>query len=104
MGHAVHNRTDELLVKQHTVSEQATSFIKEAMHAQSLSWPPSNPLGECHPSEQRTKGHSKILYSFDLPYWLSENNLTDLGRLRTIAVLTSTAVLYKTLAANASIP
>jgi hypothetical protein len=71
---AVHYKTDELLTKQHTVSDgQATFPIKEqAKHAQSLSCLCSYLTDVCRPGQQCIKGHPKTPCCFDPLKWVSE--------------------------------
>jgi hypothetical protein len=70
----IHHRTDELLVEQHTVSdEQAASPVKEgAKHAQSLSCLLCYLVDVRRPGKLSIKSHPKIPCCFGLLYWLSE--------------------------------
>jgi hypothetical protein len=66
-----HHRMDELLVKQHTISDgQATSPIKEgAKHTQSLSCLSSYLVDMCRPGQPCIKGHPKIPCCFNPMDW-----------------------------------
>jgi hypothetical protein len=94
-------RTNELLVKQHTVSDaQAASPVKErAKHAQSLSCL-FLPCCCVPPGQLCIKGHPKIPCCFDQFYCLSEkmnwSELLDASR----SLKKSTAVLFEMLMAN----
>jgi hypothetical protein len=71
--YVVHHRTDELLAKQHAVSDgQATCPVKEGTeHAQSLSRL-SSYLVVCRPGKPSVKRYPEISCRFYPRYWLSE--------------------------------
>jgi hypothetical protein len=70
----IHHRTDELLVKQHTISDgQAACPVEEmTKHAQSLSCLLFHPVDVCRSGKPCINGQLKITKCIHPLYWLSE--------------------------------
>jgi hypothetical protein len=69
----IHHRTDELLVKQHTVSDgQAAPPVREGTkHGQPLGYLLSQLVDVCRPGKLCIKCHPKMPCCIDPQYWFS---------------------------------